>query len=161
MKTHSPHPPTPSPSGRGGEKQTEPESDNEAAYRVMASKTMRQIARDLRQRETRAEVILWEALRNRRLANLKFRRQHPIGNTAYIADLLCYQHRLVIEIDGEIHKTQSEQDLLRQQAIEEDGYRVIRFTNDHVLNDFKDVLVYILSSCNLSPPRPEGEGAGG
>jgi very-short-patch-repair endonuclease len=83
---------------------------------------MIQIARDLRQRQTSAEVILWEALRNRRLANLKFRRQHPIAQTAFVADFLCYEHRLVIELDGAIHETQRSEDRQRQQAIEDAGY---------------------------------------
>lgn len=120
-----------------------------------------QIARDLWQRETSAEVLLWEALRNRRLGNLKFRRQHPIANTAFVADFFCYEHRLVIELDGSIHQEQSTQDNQRQQAIEEAGYKVIRFTNDQILDQLEDTLLTILASCFSPPPRPEGEGAGG
>ncbi len=160
MNLHSPHPPTPSPSGRGGEKPVEEASDKEAVYRALASRVMVRIARELRQCETRAEAVLWTALRNRRLANLKFRRQHPIAGTAFVADFLCYEARLVIELDGEIHETQQQEDLHRQQAIEEAGYQVLRFKNDHVLNQLEDVLTTIIALCN-PPPLPEGEGAGG
>jgi very-short-patch-repair endonuclease len=160
MKTHSPHPPTPSPSERGGEKQIKPESDKEATYRALASRAMVKIARDLRQRETEAEIILWEALRNRRLANLKFRQQHPIGNTTFVADFLCYEHRLVVEVDGEVHSTQVEQDLLRQQVIEEVGYQVLRFSNDQVLNHLEDVLTMIISFCLSSPLALRERGRG-
>ncbi|GIL14410.1 MAG: hypothetical protein BroJett038_31300 [Chloroflexota bacterium] len=72
-------------------------------YRAKASEVLVQIARELRQRETAAEDLLWECLRNRRLANLKFRRQHPVANTPYVVDFFCYDHRLVIELDGAQH----------------------------------------------------------
>jgi len=122
---------------------------------------MVQIARELRQRQTPAEIILWEALRNRRLANLKYRRQHPIANTAFVADFFCYQHKLVIELDGDIHAIQKTEDQQRQQAIKTAGYQVIRFTNEQILDHLEDVLITILSACCFPPPRHEGEGAGG
>lgn len=154
--THSPHPLTPSPSGRGGTQ----EQGREVFYRLMASKVLVQIARDLRQRETPAETLLWEALRNRRLANLKFRRQHPIANTAYVADFLCYTCKLVIELDGGIHTIQQTDDALREETIAAQGYRILRFRNEDILDNLEDVLTTILLTAD-SPPRPEGEGAGG
>ena len=89
------------------------------------------------------------------------RRQHPISNTTFVADFLCYERQLVIELDGDIHGTQESEDWHRQQAIENAGYRVIRFTNDQIQNDLENVLITILSSTSSSPPHPEGEGAGG
>jgi hypothetical protein len=89
-------------SGRGEREQ------KEAKYRAMAVKVMVDIARNLRQRETPTEEILWQAIRNRRLNNLKFRRQHPIANSAFVADFFCYDAQLVIEVDGGIHQTQLE-----------------------------------------------------
>ena len=157
---YRPHPPTPSPSGQGGEKPLETGSDKEAVYRAMASQAMVQIARDLRQRETEAEVLLWEVLRNRRLGNLKFRRQHPIANTAFVADFFCYQHRLVIELDGGIHKEQSVEDKLRQQAIEEAGCQLIRFHNDQVTTNLETVLIAILTACESSPLALSERGRG-
>ena len=78
-------------------------------YRAMASKAMVQIAKDLRQRQTSAEAIVWECLRNRRLNGLKFRRQHPIAGANYVADFFNYESHLVIELDGDIHLPMYEQ----------------------------------------------------
>lgn len=68
-------------------------------------------ARELRKQTTPAEKILWEQLRNRRLNGIKFRRQHPLGK--YIVDFYSPAHRLVIEIDGEFHRYQVDQDQAR------------------------------------------------
>jgi very-short-patch-repair endonuclease/shikimate 5-dehydrogenase len=168
--------PAPSPSGRG-ERFGDDSSYMDAVFRVRASKAMEQIARDLRQRQTRAEFILWEALSDRRLGGLKFRRQHAVGNTAYVADFLCYEAKLVIELDGGIHNSQREADAVRQSNIEAEGYKVIRFTNEQVYSDLENVLVQILQAASPSkrlineplekaqdsaihPPLPEGEGTG-
>ena len=61
-------------------------------------------ARDLRQRGTPAEELLWDALRNRRLDGLKFRRQHPVG--PFVIDFCCPSRQLAIELDGEVHVSQ-------------------------------------------------------
>jgi very-short-patch-repair endonuclease len=147
----------PSPSGRGGLKQT---AEQEAQWRARANEVMQQVARNLRQRQTPAETILWEALRDRRLDGLKFRRQHAIANTAYVADFLCYEARLIVEIDGGIHETQREDDAIRQQNIEAEGFTVIRFTNDQIYQDFESVLTEILTTARTKAPLPEGEGLG-
>jgi very-short-patch-repair endonuclease len=125
----------------------------------MASRAMVHLARDLRKQHTTAEAVLWEVLRGRRLGKLKFRRQQPIANTAYVADFLCYEAKLVIEIDGGIHATQVEDDAIRQSNIEAEGYHVIRFTNEQIYTDLENVLVQILQAASF-PPRPEGEGTG-
>jgi 5-methyltetrahydrofolate--homocysteine methyltransferase len=118
----------------------------DAVYRERASAAMVMIARDLRQRETSAEYILWAALRSRRLDGLKFRRQHPIAAAAYVADSLCYEQRLIIEVDGEIHDSQWEADRLRESNLEALGYRILRFTNAQILTQLEDVLVAILQA---------------
>jgi len=143
--------PNPSPSGRG---------EQDAVWRARASEAMGQIAKDLRQRQTSAEVIMWEALRDRRLDGLKFRRQHAIANTAYVADFLCYEARLVVEIDGEIHESQRDEDVIRQRNIEAEGYTVLRFTNNQVYSDLESVLTEILTTARGNSPLPEGEGPG-
>ncbi|MFZ4828919.1 MAG: DUF559 domain-containing protein, partial [Phototrophicaceae bacterium] len=120
------------PEGEGAGDEGKSHDDIEA-YRAMATKIMRDIARDLRQQETHAEDVMWEVVRDRRLQGLKFRRQHPIANTAFVVDFLCYEAKLILEIDGEIHLQQQVQDQQRQQALEDLGYRVIRFTNQEVL----------------------------
>jgi very-short-patch-repair endonuclease len=152
------------------------EARDTARYREMASRTMVQIARDLRQRETSAEEVLWECLRDRRLANLKFRRQHPVAQTAYVVDFFCYEYRLAIELDGAVHAQQVEADRARQQALEALGLRVLRFPNEMVFRDLTSVLTTILQTALTSPlaplpeakepgthlasPLPEGEGSG-
>jgi len=81
---------------------------------------------------TGAEKILWKELKNRNLNGLKFRRQHPIH--FYIADFYCHEKRLVIEVDGEIHKRRAvkEHDENRSAELDRLGINVIRFTNDQV-----------------------------
>lgn len=127
--------------------------DKNAAYRDHAKVVMIKIAQDLRKRETTAEQLLWTALRNRQLAGLKFRRQHPIGETAYVVDFLCYECRLAIELDGEIHDFQREEDGDRQTAIESLDYHLIRFTNAQVQDDLEGVLQSILKTAGSLPHR--------
>jgi len=91
-------------------------------------------AKKLRANQNSAEQRVWSILRARRLAGLKFRRQHVLGK--YIADFVCIPARLVVEIDGETHGDDSQlNDAKRTEVIERAGYRVIRFWNDYVLND--------------------------
>src|SRR5207244_13532843 len=95
---------------------------------------MVQRAQELRANQNAAEQRVWSILRARRLAGLKFRRQHVLGK--YIADFVCIPARLVVEIDGETHGDDSQlSDAKRTEVIERAGYRVIRFWNDYVLND--------------------------
>ena len=95
-------------------------------------------ARRLRKNLTTAEAILWEKLRNKQLDGLRFRCQHPVGN--FILDFYCPSRKLVIEIDGDIHKERTEYDNARTSKLEEYGYRVIRFSNERVMNDLQGVL---------------------
>ncbi|MBI1368120.1 MAG: DUF559 domain-containing protein [Planctomycetes bacterium] len=88
-------------------------------------------ARTLRDRSSIPERVLWGMLRDRRVAGLKFRRQHPIG--PYVADFFCESARLVVELDGESHTGCGEQDDQRTAFIERESYRVIRFTVDELL----------------------------
>jgi very-short-patch-repair endonuclease len=120
-------------------------------FKELASRAMIDLARDLRQRETPAEDLLWEVLRDRKLANLKFRRQHPIPGTTYVVDFYCHQFQVVIEVDGGIHVIQMEADEERQAIIEEKSYRIIRFTNEQVLSDLVSVLHNIV---NFTQPMP-------
>jgi len=114
-------------------------------FKELASQAMIAISRDLRQRETPAEDLLWEVLRDRKLANLKFRRQHPIPGTTYVVDFYCHQAQLVIEVDGGIHTIQKKADQERQATIESKGCCVIRFTNDQVMSDLASVLHRIVN----------------
>ena len=95
-------------------------------------------ARLLRRDMTRAEVILWNALRGRRFLHCKFRRQTLIG--PYIADFLCMAHHLIIELDGPIHDGQEEKDREREKNLRELGYHVLRFRNEEVMENIPLVL---------------------
>ena len=75
--------------------------------------------------------MLWEFLRNKKTGH-KIRRQHVIDN--YIPDFVCLSKKVIIEIDGEIHKFQKEQDEMRTSNLNKYGYEVIRFSNDEVMN---------------------------
>src|SRR3954463_16673382 len=110
------------------------------------------VARELRTRQTSAEVMLWEELRNRRLAGLKFRRQHPIG--PFIVDFCCPDRRLAIELDGAVHTTQQERDAEREILLVAAGYRVLRFSNEALLADLEAILEIIRTVAEAEPSRP-------
>ena len=100
-------------------------------------------ARSLRKAPTDAERALWRALRGRQMDGLRFRRQHPLG--PYIADFVCLERRLVIEVDGGQHgePAQSAHDERRSTWLASEGYRVLRFWNRDVLRAIDDVLTTI------------------
>jgi very-short-patch-repair endonuclease len=97
-------------------------------------------AKQLRQKMTEAEKLLWSRIRNRQLG-VKFRRQTPIGR--YIADFYCHEHKLIIELDGSQHLEQAEYDQIRTDYFNAQGISVLRFWNNEVLCQLDDVLVKI------------------
>jgi very-short-patch-repair endonuclease len=99
-------------------------------------------ARRLRQNMTPAEQTLWQALKGRQLAGLKFRPQHPVG--PFILDFYCPARKLVVELDGGVHDEQVNYDEARARQLNDYGYRVLRFRNQEVLNDLDSVLERIL-----------------
>ncbi len=123
---------------------------------------LKPLAREMRVTPTAAEDALWQHLRDRRLASMKFRRQHAIER--FVVDFYCSEARIVIEVDGDIHNHTHEQDRTRQDFLEQQGLRVLRFTNDEVRNNIHEVLRMIESHVqNLdkrSPSPPGGEGRG-
>lgn len=118
-----------------------------------------QYARNLRNDATDAERKLWQRLRGRQLFDCKFRRQHPIAG--YIADFVCVEARLVIELDGGQHVEQAEYDAERSRKLAINGYKVLRFWNDDVLLRTELVLEQICRELqpHPSPPLHAGEGA--
>jgi len=106
-------------------------------------------AKQLRQRMTRAETLLWRYIKAHRIDDLGFRRQVPIRN--YIADFVCHSARLIIEIDGETHDFQSRQlrDKARDEWFESQGYAVLRFTNSDVLQNLNGVVELIRETASL------------
>ena len=115
-------------------------------------------ARELRKNQTPAEEVMWELLRNRKVANLKFRRQHQIG--PYIVDFFCDEQKLVVELDGEVHSEQSQakKDKKREAYLKSMGFKVLRFENKHFLDNSEAALQKIASN-NL--PSTSGRGVGG
>ena len=89
--------------------------------------------------------MLWRALRSRRFAGFKFRRQVPIGR--YIADFVCYEARLIIELDGSQH-ADSSHDQRRDAWLKDDGYRVIRVWNNELTHNRSGVLEGVWHALN-------------
>lgn len=102
------------------------------------------------------ERLLWSRLRNRRLADLKFRRQVPVG--PFVVDFLCESARLAVELDGESHVGRGEQDAARTAFLESRGLRVVRVMNDDVIRNMHDVLEFIMRTALTPDPSPKGRG---
>ena len=108
-------------------------------------------ARHLRISSTDAEALLWRRLRNRNLDGFKFRRQFPISG--YIADFVCLECFLIVEVDGSQHADREQHDLHRTDVLRKSGFRTARFWNDEVLTNIEGVLTEILSQL-AAPPSP-------
>ncbi|WKZ39434.1 MAG: endonuclease domain-containing protein [Anaerolineales bacterium] len=92
---------------------------------------------ELRRELTPAEQKLWALLRNDQLG-VSFRRQHAVGN--YIPDFVCIEKKLIIELDGSQHVEQEDYDHERTKYLESQGYKVIRFWNNAVMNEIESVV---------------------
>jgi len=116
-------------------------------------------SKELRKNMTTAEQILWYYLRNRQLAGLKFRRQEAFDK--YILDFVCFEKKLVIELDGGGHleDKQKEHDIERDKFIEQNGYKVLRIYNNEVINNIEGVIEYILQNIATPHPNPLPQGA--
>ena len=118
----------------------------------MGMKTNRIKARELKKNPTEAEKKLWNHLRLRQLGGYKFRRQHPLG--PYIVDFICLEKRLIIEVDGGQHCERVDYDKERTAWLKAQGFRVLRFWNNEVLNEIdvvKEVIAEVLNP-HLDPP---------
>lgn len=111
---------------------------------------IKKTVRILRKRQTTAEQELWQMVRRKSIAGKRFQRQYPIKYTFhhyksfFVADFYCHEHKLIIEIDGEIHKQTRERDQLRDSILQELGYTVLRFTNEEVFHNKQ----YIIQKLN-------------
>lgn len=141
--------PRPSPKGRGSETQYRGGYDFSGLI---------ERAREFRKKQTPAEELLWELLRDRKLCDAKFYRQHQVGD--HICDFYCHDARLVVECDGGPHSEQRrvKHDFKRDAYLRSQGLRVLRLTNAGILNDTEAVLKEITSHLR---PSPSGRGAGG
>lgn len=100
---------------------------------------------------TDAERRLWYRLRAHRLEGIKFKRQIPIGQ--YVADFACMDRKLLVEVDGGQH-AQSTSDAERTKWLEDQGFRILRFWNNEVLNETDAVLGVILAAVTAAGPSP-------
>ena len=101
--------------------------------------------RHLRKNLTNPERIIWQKLRNRQIGGFKFKRQYPIGK--YIVDFYSSELNLIIEIDGDVHAYQKENDKRREIFLENRGLKIIRYTNYEIRTNLIGVLEDILRKC--------------
>lgn len=102
--------------------------------------------RYLRNNMTESEEVLWDSIKQDALG-VRFRRQFSIGH--YIVDFYCPRKKLAIEIDGEVHSNQKEYDEIRDKFMKDFNIKVLRFRNDEVKNNLKEVLSKILKALTL------------
>lgn len=119
--------------------------------------TLKVRSKELRDKGTEAEQVLWEYLQAKNLGGFKFRRQHIIGQ--YIVDFACLSKLLIIEVDGGYHnsKEQKEADELRMEKLSQLGYTFLRFANEEVLGDIDQVLKKILAKLRNLPDIATGD----
>jgi very-short-patch-repair endonuclease len=137
-ETHSdlPSPPV----GEGGASRSEATGEGfgpQAPSHRPVAKRIRNFAKAMRQEPTDAEAAMWRLLRDRRLAQFKFRRQAPFQT--YILDFVCFQERFIIEVDGSQHAS-SERDVERDAVLMAEGFRIARYWNNDVLQQSASVL---------------------
>ncbi len=102
-------------------------------------------ARHLRSNMTDAEQSLWQRLRQRQIHGLKFRRQHPCGY--FILDFACIEIKLAIEVDGGQHADAAFYDEERSHWLKQQGWTVLRFWNNQVLDELDAVMEEIFRQC--------------
>ena len=103
---------------------------------------MTQLARNLRSNPTDAEKLLWKHLRSKQIKNAKFRRQQPFGN--YIVDFISFDKKLIIELDGGQHSEIPVKDQERDNWLNGQGFKVLRFWNNDVFGNIEGVLDFIM-----------------
>ncbi len=130
------------------------------------NKNLQPLANQLRKSMTKAEACLWKyALRAGKMSHWQFRRQKPVLN--YIADFMCKELMLIIEVDGISHQWETTvlKDEKKQEDLEMVGFKVLRFSNAEVLNDMINVIRVIdywseirQKECKVPPPSPRQQG---
>jgi len=101
---------------------------------------------------TEAERRLWQILRSHQMKGYKFRRQVPIGR--YIADFVCHEARLIVEIDGGQHGRSSPREAERSGFLQKEGYRILRFWNKEILENLDSVHETIAGELGRINPHP-------
>ena len=101
-------------------------------------------AKDMRREPALYERRLWKLLRDRNLEGLKFRRQVVLGR--YIVDFVCFRHRLIVEADGPLHEERIDHDAVRDAWLKDEGFVVLRFTNQQIENRSWEVVSAIIAA---------------
>jgi very-short-patch-repair endonuclease len=127
------------------------------------NKQLQPYASKNRKAMTKAEACLWKYVLKAKLTGYTFNRQRPVLN--YIADFMCKELKLIIEVDGSSHDSEEAQlkDAIRQQNLEDAGFKVIRFTNEDVLKNIDWVRKEILQALEIlkaagGKPHPSTSG---
>jgi very-short-patch-repair endonuclease len=121
------------------------------AAATMKPSLTRDAARKLRRDQTEAEQKLWSRLRRHQMKGLQFRRQYPIG--PFIADFVCLEAKLIIEVDGSQHADQTDRDERRSEFLREAGYTVLRFWNYEVIGEIDQVVQRIVDALEALPRK--------
>ncbi|RCX18262.1 very-short-patch-repair endonuclease [Anaerobacterium chartisolvens] len=105
---------------------------------------VKQLAKEMRRHPTSGEQELWDKIRNKQLGGYRFLRQYAISR--YIADFYCSKAKTAVEVDGSIHEQdeRKEYDSIREEVIKAHGIRIIRFTNEEIIEDINNVLKRLL-----------------
>ena len=117
------------------------------------------VAKRLRHEMTEAERVLWREVRAHRFAGFKFKRQEPLG--LYVVDFVCYEAKLIVELDGGQHADQKEADEERTRWLASQGFRVLRFWNNDVLTNIAGVMQEIEKELSTPSPSPRPSPARG
>jgi very-short-patch-repair endonuclease len=131
--------------GEGGAEQSSATGEGfapQTPHHRPTAKRIRSFAKKMRREPTDAERAMWRLLRDRRLARFKFRRQAPFRN--FIIDFVCFERRFIVEIDGSQH-ADSERDAARDAVLTAEGFQVVRYWNNDVLQQPSAVLEDILA----------------
>ena len=112
----------------------------------------KRLQRALRTNMTDAEQALWKVLRGRQFSGYKFRRQHPFDD--YILDFVCLSIKLVIEVDGGQHCSQTKYDEDRTKRLQTAGFHVLRFWNNEVIDELEAVKEKIWMTIQERQPHP-------
>ena len=155
---------TPLPAGEG--QGVRAKTTKGAPHKPNLPPTLIQRARDLRKTQTDAETLLWSLLRDRQIADAKFRRQHPVDCAdvgRFVLDFYCSELKLAVELDGGQHAEQAAYDEKRSRVLAQHGIRVLRFWNNEVLDQTEAVMEFIWQALQpeaaLTPaPSPAGRG---
>lgn len=123
---------------------------------------LKELARELRNNSTKAEIILWMKLKGKQMYGYDFHRQKPIDN--YILDFFCYELMLGIEVDGYSHEFLEvhNKDIIKEKKMNELGISVLRFTDNEVLKDMENVIraiEFFIEEFEKHTPSPSQEGS--